>query len=60
MGEVYLGVQPEIGARVAIKLLSADAATSPGLVERFFAENGSMWVASFVGTNVSQVIRDDC
>lgn len=38
MGEVYLGVQPEIGARVAIKLLSADAATSPGLVERFFAE----------------------
>ncbi|MBK9002050.1 MAG: serine/threonine protein kinase [Myxococcales bacterium] len=38
MGEVYLGVQPEIGARVAIKVLTGDAAASPSLVERFFAE----------------------
>ncbi|MEZ4226783.1 MAG: serine/threonine-protein kinase [Polyangiaceae bacterium] len=38
MGEVYLGVQPEIGSRVAIKLLSLDAARAPGIVERFFAE----------------------
>ncbi|MBI3205451.1 MAG: protein kinase [Myxococcales bacterium] len=38
MGEVYLAVQPEIGARVALKLLSAESATSPTLVDRFFAE----------------------
>ncbi|MBX3125991.1 MAG: serine/threonine protein kinase [Polyangiaceae bacterium] len=38
MGEVYLGVQPEIGSRVAIKLLAIDAARSPTVVERFFAE----------------------
>ncbi len=38
MGEVYLGVQPEIGSRVAIKLLTADAARAPSIVERFFAE----------------------
>lgn len=38
MGEVYLGVQPEIGSRVAIKLLTVDAARAPTIVERFFAE----------------------
>ena len=36
MGRVYLGVQPTIGSRVAIKVL-ADT-TSPDLIERFFAE----------------------
>jgi hypothetical protein len=35
MGRVYLGVQPQIGSRVAIKLMSSAAA---GHVDRFFAE----------------------
>src|SRR5262245_23348996 len=38
MGRVYLGVQPTIGSRVAIKVLSRECAQSPELVERFFAE----------------------
>ena len=38
MGEVYRGVQPHIGSRVAIKVLSHECAKSPALVERFFAE----------------------
>ena len=38
MGEVYRGVHPEIGSRVAIKVLSTDAARAPSVVERFFAE----------------------
>lgn len=38
MGRVYLGVQPEIGSRVAIKMLTASAAEYPELLERFFAE----------------------
>lgn len=38
MGRVYKGVQPAIGSRVAIKLLSPECAGNPGLVERFFAE----------------------
>jgi serine/threonine protein kinase len=38
MGEVYRGVQPQIGSRVAIKVLSNECAKSPALVERFFAE----------------------
>ncbi len=38
MGEVYLGVHPEIGSRVAIKLLSYDCAKVPQMVDRFFAE----------------------
>jgi serine/threonine-protein kinase len=38
MGRVYLGVQPEIGSRVAIKVLSEQCARDPELVERFFAE----------------------
>src|SRR5688500_10900301 len=38
MGRVYLGVQPDIGSRVAIKVLSEDCARDPALVERFFAE----------------------
>ena len=35
MGRVYLAIQPEIGSRVAIKVL---ADQRPDLVERFFAE----------------------
>jgi hypothetical protein len=42
MGRVYLGVQPDIGSRVAIKVLSEDCARDPGLVERFFAEARSV------------------
>ncbi|MFI5327903.1 MAG: protein kinase, partial [Candidatus Rokuibacteriota bacterium] len=38
MGRVYRAVQPSIGARVAIKVLSAECAQNPDLVERFFAE----------------------
>ncbi|HEY1811203.1 MAG TPA: protein kinase [Kofleriaceae bacterium] len=38
MGKVYLAVQPAIGSRVAIKLLSDQCANTPELVERFFAE----------------------
>ncbi|MBI3202146.1 MAG: serine/threonine protein kinase [Myxococcales bacterium] len=38
MGEVYRGVHPEIGSRVAIKVLSTDAARAPSVAERFFAE----------------------
>ncbi len=38
MGRVYLAVQPDIGARVAIKVLTPRAADDPDLVERFFAE----------------------
>jgi eukaryotic-like serine/threonine-protein kinase len=38
MGRVYKAVQPEIGARVAIKVLKREAASDPDLVERFFNE----------------------
>ena len=38
MGRVYLAVQPAIGSRVAIKILSEQCARSPELLERFFAE----------------------
>ncbi len=38
MGLVYKAVNPEIGSRVAIKVLSRDCAGTPDLVERFFAE----------------------
>ncbi len=38
MGRVYLGVQPQIGSRVAIKVLSEECAKDRGLVERFFTE----------------------
>ena len=38
MGKVYLAVQPAIGSRVAIKLLSEPCARMPELVERFFDE----------------------
>ncbi len=38
MGKVYLAVQPAIGSRVAIKLLSDQCAKMPELVDRFFAE----------------------
>jgi serine/threonine protein kinase len=36
MGNVYLGVQPQIGSRVAVKILSEECAREPELVERFF------------------------
>jgi serine/threonine-protein kinase len=42
MGEVYLGRQPEIGSKVAIKVLSAGAAADPDLVRRFFVEAKSV------------------
>ena len=38
MGQVYLGVHPGIGSRVAIKLLDPIAASRSDLVDRFFAE----------------------
>ncbi len=38
MGRVYLAVHPDIGSRVAIKVLSAESAGSPELVQRFFDE----------------------
>ena len=38
MGKVYLAVQPQIGSRVAIKVLSAQCASNPDLLERFFSE----------------------
>lgn len=38
MGSVYLAIQPMIGSRVAIKVLSDQCARQPELVERFFAE----------------------
>jgi serine/threonine-protein kinase len=38
MGRVYLGEQPAIGSRVAIKVLHEHLASSPSLVQRFYAE----------------------
>lgn len=38
MGQVYLGVQPAIGSRVAIKLLSLELSGDAEQVERFFTE----------------------
>ncbi len=38
MGRVYKGVQPQIGSRVAIKVLSRECSDRRDLVERFFAE----------------------
>jgi hypothetical protein len=38
MGRVYKAVQPDIGARVAVKLLKREYAEDPELVDRFFAE----------------------
>jgi serine/threonine-protein kinase len=38
MGAVYLAEHPEIGRRVAIKVLSAQVSHQPGLAERFLAE----------------------
>jgi serine/threonine-protein kinase len=38
MGAVYLAEHPDIGRKVAIKVLLAEAAARKGLVERFFAE----------------------
>ncbi|MBX3127905.1 MAG: protein kinase [Polyangiaceae bacterium] len=38
MGTVYLGVHPNIGSRVAVKVLSHAAAENRDLVERFFSE----------------------
>src|SRR5207247_1879196 len=37
-GGVYLGEQPAIGSRVAIKVLAAECARDPGLLDRFFSE----------------------
>src|SRR6187455_3440350 len=38
MGQVYRAVHPEIGSRVAIKVLSQECSQNRDLVERFFAE----------------------
>ena len=38
MGRVYKGVHPQIGSRVAVKVLSRECADRPDLVERFFSE----------------------
>jgi serine/threonine protein kinase len=38
MGRVYKGVHPQIGSRVAIKVLSYECAQRQDLVERFFSE----------------------
>ena len=38
MGRVYKGVHPQIGSRVAIKVLSRECTDRKDLVERFFAE----------------------
>ncbi|MBA3539327.1 MAG: protein kinase, partial [Deltaproteobacteria bacterium] len=38
MGHVYMAVQPRIGSRVAVKVLSDQCARNPELLERFFAE----------------------
>jgi eukaryotic-like serine/threonine-protein kinase len=38
MGQVYRAVHPAIGSRVAIKVLTPDAAARRDLVERFFGE----------------------
>jgi serine/threonine protein kinase len=38
MGRVYKGVHPQIGSRVAIKILSRECSDRRDLVERFFAE----------------------
>jgi serine/threonine-protein kinase len=38
MGTVYVAVHPNIGSRVAIKVLTPESSMRPELVERFFAE----------------------
>ncbi|MDX2091936.1 MAG: protein kinase [Kofleriaceae bacterium] len=38
MGAVYLGVQPRIGSRVAIKVLSAECTRNADLYQRFLSE----------------------
>jgi serine/threonine protein kinase len=38
MGRVYKGVHPQIGSRVAIKVLSRECADRKDLVDRFFSE----------------------
>jgi len=38
MGQVYKGVHPSIGSRVAVKVLNDECARSSAIVERFFAE----------------------
>lgn len=42
MGEVYLAVQPDIGSRVAIKILSQAQGRGSAGVDRFFAEARSV------------------
>src|SRR5713101_5709856 len=42
MGAVYLGEHPAIGSKVAIKMLHAQYAAKPAIVERFFNEARSV------------------
>lgn len=46
MGQVYLAEHPVIGKVVAIKVLPADFASDPGLVERFHREAAAMGALS--------------
>ena len=49
MGRVYKGVHPQIGSRVAIKVLSRECTDRPDLVERFFAEARAVNLVSHEG-----------
>ena len=49
MGRVYKGVHPQIGSRVAIKVLSRECSDRPDLVERFFAEARAVNLANHEG-----------
>ncbi len=42
MGMVYLGIHPQIGKRVAIKILHEDLASKKDVVDRFFTEARSV------------------
>ena len=49
MGRVYVGVQPHIGSRVAIKVLSHECVRVPDIVERFFKEARAVNLISHEG-----------
>jgi hypothetical protein len=53
MGRVYKGVHPQIGSRVAVKVLSRECADRADLVERFFSEAlRRLLVALLIGQEV--------
>ncbi|MEJ7604127.1 MAG: protein kinase, partial [Kofleriaceae bacterium] len=57
MGRVYLAVQPDIGSRVAVKVLSDEWADAPDVLERFFAEARTVSLISH--ENIIKVIDLD-